>query len=454
MPPIALPLVGVTAGALDADAGASFPDTPRGSGAPIAYLAQLRTTMAATASARLGRRWPLSGRRGARGAGGSFSFEGGLRMPPRTDDFTIGIEEEYQIIDPETRALRPRAEQVVPAAQRALGEDKVQHEFKLTQVETISPVCHTLADVRAEVVRLRREVIAAAAEDGNRIAAAGTHPFARVEEQRTTPKKHYEEMAKLYTELGRELLIFGCHIHVGLADPAAGIGVLNRARPWLAPLLALTANSPFWEGTDTGYASYRTEVWGRWPLAGPPLPLTSRDEYDALVRSLVATGAIQDASQIYWDLRLPEKTETVEFRVGDVSAMIDEVVMQAGLCRALARTCTEQEERGEPYATVRPELLRAAHWRAARYGLEGELIDVAGQQSVPAAELIHWLLAFVRPTLEAQGDWDEVSWLVVETLERGNGATRQRAAYRRAGRLEDVVDLLVAETARGTEAPA
>ncbi len=143
-------------------------------------------------------------------------------MPPGADDFTIGIEEEYQIVDPETRALRPRAGQIVPAAQRALGEDEVQHEFKLTQVEAVSPVCRTLADVRAEVVRLRREVIAAAARDGNRIAAAGTHPFARAEEQRTTPKERYEEMAQLYTELGRELLIFGCHVHVGLADPAAG----------------------------------------------------------------------------------------------------------------------------------------------------------------------------------------------------------------------------------------
>ena len=375
-------------------------------------------------------------------------------MPPGADDFTIGIEEEYQIIDPETRALRPRAGRVVPAAQRALAEDEVQHEFKLAQVEAVSPVCRTLGDVRAEVARLRREVIAAAAKDGNRIAAAGTHPFARADEQRTTPKERYQGMAELYAELGRELLIFGCHVHIGLADPEARVGVLNRARPWLAPLLALTANSPFWEGADTGYASYRTEIWVRWPLAGPPLPFASRAELDALVRALVATGAIQDASRIYWDLRLPEKTKTVEFRVGDVCAAIDEAVMQAGLCRALARTCAEREERGEPYATVRPELLRAAHWRAARYGLEGELIDAAGERPVPAPELVRGLLAFVRPALEAQGDWDEVSALVDATLGQGNGAVRQRAAYRRAGRLEDVVDLLVEETARGTEAAA
>jgi carboxylate-amine ligase len=370
-------------------------------------------------------------------------------MSPQAETFTIGVEEEYQLIDPVTRGLRPHAERVLPAAQEAVG-DEVRPELQLSQLEAVTPVCHTLADVRAELVRLRRAVIAAAARDGGRVAAAGTHPFSHWREQPITPKARYQGLAADYQQLVRELVIFGCHVHVGLGDREAAIRVMNRARPWLAPLLALAANSPFWLGADTGYASFPTELWGRFPLAGPPLPFASRAEHDALVRALVATGSIADATNVYWDVRLPEKSETIEFRVADICPTIDEMVMLAGLKRALVRTCHERALRDEPFPVVRPELLRAAHWRAARYGLEGALIDAGAERTVPAGELIERLLAFVRPALEAAGDWDEVATLVRETVRRGNGAARQRAAYRRAGRWEDVVDFIVAETAKGT----
>ena len=301
-----------------------------------------------------------------------------------TQDFTLGVEEEYQIIDPHTRRLRPRVAQVLPQAEDVLGEN-AQPEFHASQIEMATPVCATLAEVRAQVIRARRALLDAAAKDGHQIGAAGTHPFSGSAEQPITPKERYESMAEQYGQLAKELVIFGCHVHVGLPDPEAGVAVMNRARQWLAPLVALCANSPFWEGADTGYASYRTELWVRWPMAGPPLPFASRAEYDALVQALVATGSISDASKIYWDIRLPEKTPTVEFRMADVCLRVDEAVMLAGLVRALARTCYEQ--RDEPLQPARPELLRAAHWRAARYGLEGELIDIAAGRSVPAAEL-------------------------------------------------------------------
>jgi len=185
-------------------------------------------------------------------------------------------------------------------------------------------------------------------------------------------------------------------------------------------------------------------------MAGPPLHFNSRAEHDALVKSLVATGSISDATKIYWDIRLPEKTPTVEFRVADVCLRVDEVVMLAGLIRALARTCAAQAQREESFSIVRPEMLRAAHWRAARYGLEGELIDVAAGCAVPAPNLIGSLLVFVRPALEEAGDWDEVSALVTETLRGGNGAMRQRAVFAETNRMEAVVDYIVEETARGT----
>ncbi len=362
--------------------------------------------------------------------------------------FTLGVEEEYQIVDPQTRALRGRAERVLPEAQKTLGEE-AQHELLLSQLETATPVCRDLAAVRHEVTRLRREVVAAAARHGSKIAASGTHPFSRWQAQKVTPKDRYLGLERDYARLARELVICGCHVHVGLDDPEGSLRVLNRVRPWLAPLLALSANSPFFEGEDTGYASFRTELWNRWPTAGPPHHFASRQEYDDLVAALVATGSIKDPTNLYWDVRLPATKPTVEFRVADVCATVDEAVMLAGLARALTRTCAEGARGDDPYAVARPELLRAAHWRAARHGLEADLIDPDGQRSVPAPEAVERLLAFVRPALEAEGDWAEVSALVHATLQRGNGAARQRAVYRRTGRLEDVVDAIVAETEQG-----
>ena len=225
---------------------------------------------------------------------------------------------------------------------------------------------------------------------------------------------------------------------------------MNRVRPWLARMLSLTGNSPFWMGMDTGYASFRTEIWRRWPMAGTPQVFASRAEYDALVEALVATESISDATKIYWDVRPSARFETLEFRVTDVCMTVDEAVMVAGLTRDLARTCYEQAISNKPFHEVRAELLRAAKWRAARFGLEANLIDVETQRTVPALEMIEKLLAFLRPSLEANGEWEEISSLVRETVARGTGAMRQRQVYERAGRFEDVIDYLVAETAKGT----
>jgi carboxylate-amine ligase len=370
-------------------------------------------------------------------------------MAPATEDFTIGVEEEYQIIDPATRELCSRAKHILPIAQQALGEE-VQPEAQLSQIEIATPICRTLADVRGEVVHRRREVIAAAAKDGNRIAAAGTHPFSHWEDQQLTPKDRYKSLERDYQQLTRELIICGCHVHVGISDRDAAIGVMNRARVWLAPLLALSANSPFWLATDTGYASYRTEIWSRWPLSGVPSIFESHAEYKSLVEALVATKSVEEATKIYWDVRLSERYPTIEFRITDVCMTVDEAVMVAGLVRALARTCYEQALRDEPFVAARPELLRAAHWRAARYGLEADLMDIDALAAVPAREMVEKFLTFVRPSLEDSGEWDEISSIVNETMQRGTGATRQREAYKRAGRLEDVVDLILEETEKGT----
>jgi glutamate---cysteine ligase / carboxylate-amine ligase len=373
-------------------------------------------------------------------------------VPVEKEDYTLGVEEEYQVIDPETRALCPGAEDVLRRARRTLGEDRVVPELRASQLEVLTPVCRTLSEVRGELSRLRWGVIRAAEEAGVRIAAASTHPFSHWQDQPITAGERYEKILDRERRMAEEQVVFGFHVHVGLSDREAAVRTMNRARLWLAPLLALSANSPFWMGEDTGYASYRTQIWGWLPTAGPPGPFSSLAEHDALVESLVATGGAMEANQIYWDMRLPQKLETVEIRVCDVCSSIDEAVMLAGLCRALVRTCHKGAEEEKPYPEVRPEILRAAHWVASRYGLGADLVDVEAGHLAPAKEVIEKLLAFTRRALEEHGDWKEVSVLVGDTLKRGNGAVRQCQVYERSGKLGDVVDALIEDTAKGTNA--
>ncbi len=378
--------------------------------------------------------------------------------------FTLGVEEEYQIIDARTRALKPHGSDLLHHVEARIDEDSgdasegagggtVANELFLSQIEIGTPVCNTLGEVREQITRWRRTVIEAARQRGDSIAASGTHPFSHWADQELTPKSRYLDMAEDYQLLAREHLICGCHVHVGMGDREMAIQVMNRARGWLAPLVALAANSPFWLGQDSGYASYRTEIWRRWPMAGSPQSFASRAEYDALVRILVETGSISDETKIYWDMRPADRFKTLEFRATDVCLSVDEAVLVAGLVRGLAKTCFELAaldlERQAVWVPTRPELLRAAEWRAARYGIEGELIDVQNGTSVAASELIGNLLDFVRPASEEAGDWEEIHALATQVLQGGNGAMRQRAAYRKNGSFEDVLDLVTEETARG-----
>ena len=315
-------------------------------------------------------------------------------------------------------------------------------------IETNTPVCTTLAEVRQALRRARRALVEAAGQEGLAIAAAGTHPFSSWADQEVTDKTRYHNLAADYRQVFREEVVFGCHVHVGFDDREAAIQTMNRVRPWLPVLLALSANSPFWVGADTGYASYRTEVWNRWPTAGMPQSFASRAEYDALVETLMATGSVREPTKLYWDVRPSARQETLEFRVADSVMAVDEAVMVAGLVRALAVTAHAAADRGDPDPRPRPELLRAAKWRAARHGLEADLVDVLAGQARPAAELVEAFLAEVRPALEEAGDLEEVTELVRATLAGGTGAARQRQVFRRSGRLEDVVDLVVEATAR------
>lgn len=361
-------------------------------------------------------------------------------------EFTIGIEEEYQIIEPQTGELCGKAEQIIDYARQNLDKDVVQPEMYRSQIEIATVVCQSLAEAKQELSRCRQAVINAAAKEGKAIAAAGTHPFSDWREQQITPKTRYQNLETDFKQLIRELIIFGNHVHVGLSDRLMALQVINRARIWLPVLLALSANSPFWLGRNTGYASYRTEMWTRLPLTGQPQIFTDYSEYQTLVDSLIATGVIQDPTTIYWDIRLSDKFPTIEFRVTDICMTVEEAIAITGLIRALVWTCYQEVVNEVPLVKVRPELLQAASWYAARYGLTGNLIDVVDKVSLEGTELIERFLDYLRPALDHFGDWELISASVHEIIQQGNGAQRQLAIYEKTNNFQDVVDYIVTQT--------
>ncbi len=363
-----------------------------------------------------------------------------------SEEFTIGVEEEYQIIDPHTRELCGKAEPIINYARKNLEPEVIQAELYRSQVEIATTICHSLADVTQELSRCRQEVIDAASKSGQAIAAAGTHPFSDWREQTITPKEHYRNLEADFKQIVRELIIFGNHVHIGLKDRSLALQVINRARIWLPVLLALSANSPFWLGRETGYVSYRTQMWTRLPLTGQPQVFTDYQEYQDLVDDLISSGVIDSPTTIYWDIRLSDKFPTIEFRVTDICLSVEEAVTITGLIRALVYTCYQEVVNDDPFIKVRPELLKAAHWSAARYGLTGNLIDLENKRAIPAKDLVNKFLAYLRLGLEHFNDWDTISTSVQKILEEGNGAQRQLAVYQQTGSLSDVVDYIVEQT--------
>ena len=276
------------------------------------------------------------------------------------------------------------------------------------------------------------------------------HDGQRSDDQRVTEKDSYRMLLDDYAQLAREQLVFGFHVHVAVPDRELAIQTMNRVRPWLPVLLAMSGSSPFWQGVDTGYASYRTEVFGRWPTTGTPGAFESRAEFDQLVEAMKATGAIDEPARIYWSVRPSAKYPTLEFRVADVCTSIDDAVLIAGLVRALTRTCADDAAGPDAhgsYPAVRPELLRPAVWRAARHGLTEQLVDLNGLRLVPAADAVTGLLEFVKPALAEWGDWPAIETLAADLLDRGTSAERQRSVLRRTGDLRSVVEWLATETA-------
>ena len=357
---------------------------------------------------------------------------------------TIGVEEEYHLVDAETLRIAD-APGVVDEAKALLGAD-AQGEISTSQVEVATPVSTSLGEVRAHLVRLRRGADAAAQAHGCRILATGTHPTATWHEQQLSPDPRYRAILERLGLLALQQLIAGQHVHVSVPDAELAVQVLDRLRPDLPVLLALSGSSPFWEGVDTGYASYRTTWFARFPVTGSPEVLRTATAYDALVGDLVASGVVDDASHLYWDARPSTKYPTVELRMADVCPRLDDAVLQTGLARSLVRVAAAEAVAGTAFPEPRTELVKAARWVAAKHGLEGALMDLRAVARRPAADVVRALLARLREDLEEAGEWDEVHALAEQALGRGTSAAEQRRVHRRGGDLTEVTRLLVDQT--------
>ncbi|SDQ24424.1 carboxylate-amine ligase [Actinopolyspora saharensis] len=351
---------------------------------------------------------------------------------------TLGVEEEFHLVDSTTGKPSESGPQMARERSGITGSGQVDPELLSSQVELSTPVCSELDELRSALVRLRNDLVETAGRRGERLVASGTYPDSH--RSVITPKQRYEEMLARFGVVAREQVVCGCHIHVGVSDPDLAVAVMNRARPWMATLLALSANSPFWRGEDTNYDSYRAQIWWQWPSSGMPGICESYAEYVATTQQLVDVGVLQDRGMLYWDVRPSEHLATVEFRICDVVPRPEHTVMLAGLARALTARCVAEERHGTPLSRTTPELECAARWRAARSGLSGELVDPATARAHPAAEQVHRLLDYLDPTLEAYGDREAVRDQVTRLLRSGTSASRQRAAFRPRNSLHDVLE--------------
>ncbi|MFE7547485.1 carboxylate-amine ligase [Streptomyces gardneri] len=347
---------------------------------------------------------------------------------------SVGVEEEYLLVDPATAVPAPVVGAVRPEA--GLGPFaegvEIQDELLQAQIEVATPVCRRLDEVGGHLLRLRHAVASAAEAHRCRVAATGAAPLRGDSSVPVTPTARYLRMEGEARQLVDEQLICGMHVHVGVPDPETGVAVLNRIRGWLPTLLAMSANSPLWDGRDTGFASWRTIVFGRWPVSGPPPHFDGLRDYEARLEELVASGVIADRKQVYWQARLSDSYPTVEVRCLDVQLRADDAVMFAGIVRGLVATAIAEEKAGAPLQVMTPELTQASNWHAARHGLNGTLLDPLGRPH-SSGDVLFMLLRHITPALEDAGDLRGVSGLVNRLLEVGTPADRQRRALAEAG---------------------
>ena len=361
--------------------------------------------------------------------------------------FTLGIEEEYQVIDPVTRELISHEQMIVTEAAKVLN-DQVKAEMHQAVVEVGTHICQDISDARTQLTHLRKSISEIAERLGFRIGAAGTHPFSKWEAQPITPNPRYEEIISELQDTARSNLIFGLHVHVGIDNKAMALHLTNAMRYFLPHLYALSTNSPFWEGRNTGFKSYRSKVFDKFPRTGIPGVFDNLAEYERYVNLLVKTGCIDNPKKIWWDIRIHPVFPTLEVRICDVPMTIEETLSIAALIQALVAKLYKLKTQNLNFITYHRALINENKWRAGRYGLEGKMIDFGKECEVDTKILLEELLEFIDDVVDELGSRKEVEY-VREMMKNGTGADRQLAVFEKTNDLTQVVDYIMEQTILG-----
>jgi carboxylate-amine ligase len=366
-----------------------------------------------------------------------------------TQRFTLGIEEEFQMVDRHTGQLASHIHTILDKGTPLLGES-IKAEMLQSVVELVTDVCANIAVARSEVRRLRRELAQLVESEGLALISAGTHPLAHWQDQLRTRNQRYEELEEEFQDVGRSILIFGLHVHVGIDDHELSIPLMNQLRTWLPHLLALSSNSPFWAGRHSGMKSYRAIVWKRFPRSGIPELFATTADFDRYVQDLVRTGCIDNGKRIWWDVRPHPFFPTVEFRVCDMPLTIEDTLAIAALCQALVAKLTWLHRRNVTTHVLPANYIEENKWRASRYGLDAEVVDFAQNRRLSMRQAISETLDFVDDVLDDLGSRHEINY-IRELLDdpRGTGADRQIALYQETGSIHAVTHFLMQQTVQG-----
>lgn len=365
--------------------------------------------------------------------------------------FTLGIEEEFQIIDPVTRELRSHIQEILGEGKVTLKE-QIKPEMHQSVVELGTEVCGDIHSAREQVVRLRSQLADTAAHSGLKIASAGTHPFSHWFDQQITEGERYATIVKDLQQVARANLIFGLHVHVGIPDRETAIHVMNQTRYFLPHLYALSTNSPFWVGRNTGLKGYRLKVFERFPRTGTPDAFESLSEYEDFLKLLIKTGCVDNAKKIWWDIRLHPFFDTLEIRICDAQSRVDDTLAMAAVIQAIVVKLHKLLRQNTTFRVYRRRLIDENRWRASRYGLDGKLIDFGREAEADTRSLLNELLEFISTEADELGTGREIEH-VERIMREGTGADRQIAAWEAHHNMHDVVDLIVRETYEGLSVP-
>jgi carboxylate-amine ligase len=358
--------------------------------------------------------------------------------------FTLGIEEEFQIVDPKTRELRSHVSEFLEEGKMLLGE-QIKPEMIQSMIEVGTGICKDIHEARADISRLRAIISSLARKKGLEIVAASTHPISRWQDQKIFDDERYTGLVQQLQMVARSLLIFGLHVHVGVNDPERAIHIMNAARYFLPHVLALSTSSPFWVGLDTGLKSYRSEVFKQFPRTDIPDHFDSHASFQRYVDLLVKTNCIDNGKKIWWDVRPHPFFPTLEFRICDIPTRVDDTIAIAALFQAIVAKLNKLIDKNLGFRLYRRMLVQENKWRAVRWGLDGKMIDFGKQKEVPVRDLILELLEFVDDVLDELDSRKEVEHIHT-ILQRGTSADEQLKIYRETGDLKIVIDKLIERT--------